>query len=462
MIILICILIGIALVILYYTRGLPLPVQALFFLLSWYAILGRGFAYIGIGNLFIGEIVFIFIAPYFLFSKWRYPESINFVKDSPGKAMILIMLLFAAYFLRGIIGYGQSSLRDCVILWYPVFAFFGYHIGTDAKLLGKYIKLLNFVFIVVFIYGLTYVFGEIVRNVSPVVDPEDGAFLVGHYTMNYVFVIGGIFYFLLLGKRGLKNILLIVLGISCLITISSRAGYLAFIVLTLGTGMIRKMFKYQVRAVKYLMIILCVVAFLGIVTHINTLTQVHLKMSLENIVQRIVNIFPGNYMITQDKDMQDFSEISQGTRLDRLKWTREALAIFKNNPKIWLFGEGFGYNLGAVIGFSYRVRYVHNSYVTLIVLTGLAGCGALLYLHSVFVIRARRFLKQVEPGMEDHKRNIITFCLVYYWAFMIIAFFGPLLECPFLAANLYFIMGVGIGAIKLFRQKQNTVYKLLG
>lgn len=449
-----------SLVMLFIMRGLPVRLKALLFLLSWYSILGRGFAYINIYGVYIGEIVTFFVCLGFLMSKNFRAGIGGFIREPIAKPLVFALMLFAAYLVRSLSVYGREALRDCVLLWYPVFIFFGYQVGVSEPYLNKYLKLLSFVFGLIFLYGITYSFGIVLRNNSPVINAEANAFLFGHYVMNYALITAGIFYYLLLGRKGPLNTTLIIFGITTLIIIGSRAGYLTFVSLVLAAGMLKGFFKYQRKITRYLVVVVFIIVLTGVVVEPSVLTANHLKMSLENICQRFISIFSGTYVITKDSGMREFSEAARGTRQVRLEWALQALGLWKDDPGAWIFGKGFGFNLGEVIGFSPEIRYVHNSYVTLIVVTGLAGFLTIMALHALFVKKALIFIR---TGSEERRDvNIILFFLVYQWAFMIVAIFGPLLEGPFLAANLYFIMGVCIGAIKPFKARAGISNNVLG
>jgi hypothetical protein len=419
-------------------------------------VLGRGFAHIRLGPAFIGEIAIGFILLALMGSKGAQQMVLRFARERAGRVACLLLMLFCVYFVRGHLAYGAESYRDAVLLLYVLFAFFGYTMATGDILLDKCLKLLSVAFTLCFLYGLTYPFGAQVREISPIVNAEAEAYLFGHYTMNYVFVIGGIFYFMLLAPPTPLSKALVVVGITTLLVLFSRAGYVAFLLLLMVLAALTPRLKRRVRAAGYVALVLAVIGVLSM-TDIYIPAQNRFRLSLPNVAQRLVSIFSGDCLVSPE--LTDFEKVAQGTKSDRISWAVESARILAEDKPALLLGKGFGFNLGEAIGFSPVIRYVHNSYVTALVLTGSLGLAVLLSFHALVIGRALVFVRRAGPADERTKR-LVTFFLLYDLAFLIVACFGPLLECPFLAANLYFVSGICIALTG--RARTRTISPFIG
>jgi hypothetical protein len=425
----------------------PLFAVVLFGLLVGYMVLGRGFAYVGVGPLYVGEIAvgLILLA---LMGATDTPAKVRaFAEEPAGAVACLLLVLFCAYLVRGQLSYGAKSHRDAVLLFYVVFAFFGYLVAGDEALLDRCVKVLSVAFPLCFLYGLSYPFGEAVRALSPIVNAETRAYLFGHYTMGYVCVIGGILYFLLLARPGAWRNTMILAGITTLLVLFSRAGYLAFAVSLMGLTALKRRLKRRVRIAGYVALVLACIAVLGM-TEAYLPTQNEFRLSVPNVAQRVVSIFSGDHLLSAE--MADFEEIAQGTKHDRLRWAGESLDTLAADPAAVIWGKGFGFNLGEAIGFGAAVRYVHNSYVTAVVLLGVPVAVLLLAFHAVVIWRGVAFVRAAD-GAEDGARRLVAFLVLYHLAFLVVAGFAPLLSCPFLAANLYFVSGLSIGLTRKVR-----------
>lgn len=420
---------------------MPIYSYVLFSLLAGYAILGRGFAYIGIGNVFIGEIVTAFLLLSFLISKRLQSCTFEFIRSQIGKVSLVLFVFFVIYLFMGIATYGGGALRDSVILWYIIFIYFGYWVGINNYLLNKYLTSLSYVFVACFIYAFSYPFGSIVRELSPLVNPAAEAYLLGHYTMIYVFVTGGIFYFLILRQKRFRSKILALIGISALLVLFSRAGYLVMMILAFIRVFSNSNMKDRLIIFRYLSLVVIIIIFLSLF-NIYLITQNQYNLSIANIAQRVISIVSDHVI---NSELYEFANVSLSTKEDRLVWAAQSLAILSEDPMHLLFGKGLGFNAGAVLGFSPTMRYVHNSYITLVLLTGISGALLFFLLHALFIRKAIIFLRR--KAYPTYEKNLVTFFLFYYFAFMMTGLFGPLLEAPFLAANLYFIMGVCCGLI---------------
>jgi len=89
------------------------------FVLLGYALIGKGFAYLGLPPLYMGEIAFLSGIMVFL----RTGVSVGAVTTMPAVLLITLMALVLARTIPFVGMYGFDALRDCTIVMYGGFAF---------------------------------------------------------------------------------------------------------------------------------------------------------------------------------------------------------------------------------------------------------------------------------------------------------------------------------------------------
>src|SRR5207248_7218375 len=97
-----------------------------------YALLGRGWAHVGVPPIFVGELVlFCGVVTFFLFGRWRE------LFDLPAVWCLFLLQIWGVYrTLPYLSTYGADALRDAVLWGYSVFALlvFGVILAQPARL----------------------------------------------------------------------------------------------------------------------------------------------------------------------------------------------------------------------------------------------------------------------------------------------------------------------------------------
>ena len=114
-------------------------------------------------------------------------------------------------------------------------------------------------------------------------------------------------------------------------------------------------------------------------------------------------------------------------------WTRVLHSLSSTEERF--LGHGYGFPLGAVVGFGVDLFTPHNFIVFLLGYTGIVG--ALIFL-GLLISLLKTFLRLPKSSLK-------TFLLSQLAGTLVLAFFGNTLETPFAAAPFYWVMGVAYG-----------------
>lgn len=140
----------------------------------------------------------------------------------------------------------------------------------------------------------------------------------------------------------------------------------------------------------------------------------------------------------------------EGTKRFRLGWWREIIDYTFNGPYFWQ-GKGFGVNLADADGFQVAegvMRAPHNSHLSILARMGVPGFGIWIVLQVGFgivlllaAIRAHR----LRLGLLS---QLSAWVLVYWTAIMVNTSFDPYLEGPQGAIWFWSVFGLGLACIR--------------
>lgn len=117
-------------------------------------------------------------------------------------------------------------------------------------------------------------------------------------------------------------------------------------------------------------------------------------------------------------------------------WSRVLYSLCSTEDR--LLGHGYGFPLGALVGFGADLFTPHNFAIFLIGYTGTVGVAIFL---GLLISLLMNFLRLPRSPLK-------TFLISQLAATLILAMFGNALETPFVAAPFYWMMGVAYGLAK--------------
>ena len=413
-----------------------------------YALLGRGFSYLGKPPVYVGEFI-LALGSIALVLK---PNAK--ILRSPITWLLLLLMIIGSLGTISFLGtYGTDALRDAV-LW-------GY--GFFAILTASFFLRLNTIWDVVFVYQrwiprllvcipigmvLFYMANDIIprwptSNV-PVLNPKGGDIAV-HLSGALSFIILGLNRFSGCEKKSMNEVtewvLWIVLIIGCLTVLTGRAAILTI----LSTSILILVIRPTIRWAKpIILLILLVIGF--IVFNFKISLSGERSISTETITKAVQSIFNTTGISYYD-----------GPRQWRLDWWKRIIDYTVFGEYFWT-GKGYGINLAnddgfQVFEFFYEqpLRSPHNSHLTFLARSGLPGFLAWIALQIVFCTSLFRAYRKATKSRRHDWAILNLWVLAYWFAFMVNATFDVFLEGPQGGIWFWCVFGFGIALTEVQR-----------
>jgi hypothetical protein len=341
------------------TRGAPLQgdryLAFLGFVLLGYALMGKGFAYLGLPPLYIGEIAFLGGIIVFL----RTGVSVGALTTLPAVLLIALMALVLARTIPFVGIYGFDALRDSAIVTYGGFAFIVIGLLLEnARRINLVLHLYRFMLACLPIMFVSlcltkYWQDDIPRLYGPVPIVSLGPSAVGTH-------LAGAMVFVLIGYRKVSVAWLLVwLATLALVGATNRGATLAVIVpITIAMLALRRFRLMFATAV------LTVGVFAALLTLESAVGEYEeAKDSMDRQVS-------AHQIVENTKSMMGQSGAqTEGTKKWRLNWWDIIINDTFHGPHFWT-GRGFGINLAdADLGADPRnprppLRSPHNAHMT--------------------------------------------------------------------------------------------------
>lgn len=428
-------------------RYLALLAQALL----GYALMGKGFAYIGIRPIYVGE--FVFAAGILVFL--RSGAVIAACATLPSVALAVAMAWTLVRTAPFVGEYGVDALRDSVIITYGGFAFIiialvledARRIATLVRYYG--ILLVSFPAIPVG-FGITkYWVGEVPTVFGPdipIVDIQASA--VGTH-------LAGAAVFALVGYRKVTPIWVMIWFCTlAMIGATNRGATLA--------ALVPVAFAMLVLGRLRLMVIMAVTAvgILGaLYTAEATFTQYQevkesadRSISAHQIVENIKSI------------VGQSGEQTEGTKQWRINWWNIILEDTLYGPHFWT-GRGFGLNLAFADGFAGTdmsgppLRSPHNANMTILARAGVPGVVLWAFLLLCWVAMMLKALIVAKSRGDTQWAGLFLWVLCYAASIFINATFDVTLEGPMQGIWFWCLFGLGIGSAMVYRAETASIIR---
>lgn len=417
-----------------------------------YALMGKGFAYLGFPPLYVGEIAFIAGMVVFL----RIGAFASVLVTLPALLLVVLMAWVLARTIPFVGEYGFDSLRDSVVVIYGFFAFLviallledDRRITTVLRYYG--LMLMSFPAIPVGFWLTKYWGDSIPRLYGPVPIVEIGASAVGTH-------LAGAMVFILIGFRKVSPLWILVWLLTfALVAATNRGATLAVIVpVTLAMLILGRYRLLLTTAVTALALFTALLAFESMFGEPQEATE-----SIERPVSAHQIAENAKSMIGQS------GQQTEGTKQWRLNWWDIIINDTIGGPNFWT-GRGFGINLALADGFAgtdYQLRdrpvtrSPHSVHMTMLARAGVPGAVLwILVIVSWFGMLARSIIVAGLRGDEQWLR-LFLFVGCYVMAIIINASFDVTLEGPMQGIWFWCLFGFGIGSTMIYRaQRANDI-----
>jgi len=414
-----------------------------------YVAFGKGFAYLGVGSIYIGELlltgglVLLLINP-------RLQAALL-------RANLILLLLFvlclwcAARTVPYLGTYGMLALRDGALWGYAAFAVVLYAIVSSypqalARIVSWYsLFARTFPFVMTIVLLVPYAAWPVI--------PLTGRPLVWYKPGDVGVHLAGVVVAVLLGiapirRRGALLWVLCLANVALRVAAVNRGGMLAMasawlvMLLLLAPATPRSAVVWIKRTAPVLLlltfILVCVVAAWPSALD-------HLGIDLDTTLKKYASLVT-------------FSD-QTGTISDRLAWWRKIVGYTFGGEYFWT-GKGFGINLGLDDGFDWHysaedagtLRSPHNSHLTFLARAGVPGFLSWIATQGTWLFTLLRAYIRSTNRRHTLWRRWFCFLTCYWTAFMVNAMFDVYLEGPMGGIWFWSLFGVGIGSVVVYQR----------
>ena len=424
--------------------------RLLFCTLAGYALLGKGFAYLGIAPLFIGEIAL----GLGLCAVFRSGCRLAMLATVPSFLLATLFTLVMTEAVAFIPAYGVDAIRDSVILLYSLFAFIVIALILEKP--GRLCWTLGVYGGFAWLYGMI---GGVLFYLS--IYLADNLYDSGMYfpgtgiEMPYVRAgeaaphLAGAAVFMLLGFRRVPPAWVLLLFVNILMVSPTRAAMLSCLIPLALAAVLGRQMRRLAPLLLLAGMLLAVMYAIGLEIQQSDRPDQR-YVSAAQIVENVESILG----------------TSEATNLDatkewRLRWWQTIWNYTFNGPYFWT-GKGYGMALFQADGFADDVkgqpvlRSPHNIYMTVLARSGVPGLAlwgvtllawftALMNAHIVARLRG-----------ENQWANLFLWVGCYALAILIDASFDVALEGPMLGIWFWSLFGFGMASVMVYRACLDT------
>ncbi len=411
-----------------------------------YALMGKGFAYVGFPPFYVGEIAFLAGIAVFV----RSGAFVGSLATLPSLALVATMIWVVVRTVPYVSVYGLDALRDSVIILYGGFAFIV--IGLlleDARRIETVLRyysasLVTFPAIPLG-FWLTKYWGDHIPKLYgpnvPVV--EIGASALGTH-------LAGAAVFVLIGYRKVSWVWIVFwLGALAMIGATNRGATLAAAVAIffamLMLGRLRLMVRILVVGVSAFTVLLAAEA--AFTDYQEAKDSIDRPVSARQILENAKSI------VVQS------GQQTEGTKKWRLDWWEVIINDTFHGPSFWT-GRGFGLNLADADGFAGTsdpgnprppTRSPHNAHMTILARAGMPGVVLWsLVLLSWLGMMLRAMLVARARGHKQWS-DLFLWVICYVTAIVINGTFDVTLEGPMQGIWFWSLFGFGVGSVMVYR-----------
>lgn len=419
-------------------RGADLYLAFLGVVLSGYALDGRGFAYLGVPPLFIGEVAMLLG----LVVLWRSRGWIPLLRMPPAMALLPLSAWGMVRTGPYVSEYGANALRDAAVWGYSAFSWIiaGILIAKPSRLtwlVRGYRRLARTLVLGLPLVALVYrsMWTSLPRwpgTVVPMIFLKEGDALV-HFSGVLAFWVSGFG-----GRVGWPWLSALAASVAVLGMVD-RAGLISFmaVMALCVTLWPRSTVPWRIIAMTCVAVLVLWVTDLRIDVPEGKNRQISFDQILRNVSSMV-----------GDSD----NEGLDGTKTWRLNWWTDIVDYTFNGRHFWT-GKGFGVNLADDDGFQVladgSLRTPHNVHLNFLARAGVPGLALWALAQGAWgcaILRA--FLKSRRARDRDWL-GLFLFLGCFWTACMINASFDVFLEGPVGGVWFWSIYGVGLAALSI-------------
>lgn len=405
-----------------------------------YALFGKGWAYLGLPPIFIGEVVLLLgIATAFTFARWS-----PLLQSEPLWPLAL-MAIWGLYCTWPFIGdYGADALRDAAIWGYSGFAVVVFlHVCNRPERLASLVnKYRQFARIFLVAIPVVWLLCQYRANAIPtwpwadvqVIDAKGGDVAVH---------LAGVIAFWAVGLApGVSYRWLVLFAATAAMVGSANRGGMASLLAAVALCMLfrplnRPTWRLAMTSIAALLLLAAL--------------DVRLKVPDSDREISVAQLMANVTSVTS----QGKNQTLDSTKQWRIQWWTDIVNYTLYGKYFWT-GKGFGINLADADGYqgtawSGRLRSPHNGHLTMLARAGVPGVVLWILVHLVWSVCIYRAFSVCSRCGDHTWASLFLFLLAYWLAFMINASFDVFIEGPMGGIWLWTLYGVGLAALWIYR-----------
>lgn len=415
-------------------------------LLLGYAIMGRGFAYLGFPPVVVGEVVFFAGIATFI----RTGCLTAVLGTLPGLLLAITMAWVVLRTIPFLGAYGFDALRDSVVVLYGGFAFIVMALLLEDPRRVNTILRYYSAFLSLYVPAIPFIFvvSRYMSDYLPKMPGTDASFFKLEPSDIAVHLVGAAV-FSLVGFRKLTRVEIALL-ITAIVMVGavSRGPMLAEIVpIAAAALMLGKWRELRLTFIAGLLIFSVAYTVEPVVfDYVEAASSDERPISAHQVVDNVLSI------------VGEGGGQTEGTKEWRLDWWNMIIADTVFGPHFWI-GRGFGLNIALADGFSNwtissdhpPLRSPHNVHITLLARAGVPGVALWFGIIASWFGMMMHAMRTARRRGQAEWAGLLIFISCYVGSIVVNASFDPALEAPMQGVWFWSLLGLGIGSVMVFR-----------
>jgi hypothetical protein len=421
--------------------------RLLFCTLAGYALLGKGFAYLGIGPLFIGEIALGLGLCVVLRSGCR----LAMLATVPSLLVAILFTLVMTQAVAFVPAYGIDAIRDSVILLYTLFAFIVIALILEKpgrlqwtlRAYGRFAWLYGMIGGVVYTLSVYFAYNLYDRGLYLPGTNIEMPFVRAGEAASHV---GGVAVFMLLGFRRVPLPWVLLLFVNIVMLVPNRGAMLSCVI---PLGLAAVLGGQMRRVTPFLLLGGVLLAF-----------TYAIELEIPGPEGRSIG---AAQILANFESILDTSDAANldATKTWRLRWWQAIGNYTFDGPYFWT-GKGYGISLAEADGFADHVkgqpmlRSPHNIYMTVLARSGVPGLALWVLVQVAWFTALMNAHIVARRRGETQWANLFLWVACYGLAILIDASFDVALEGPMLGIWFWSLFGFGIASTMVYRACMGT------
>ncbi|MEM7786254.1 MAG: O-antigen ligase family protein [Bacteroidota bacterium] len=415
-----------------------------------YALFGRGFAYLGVPPLFIGEIV-LATGLVVVLTAIRLPRLLPTI---PMKLLAVLMLWVVLRTVPYLGSCGLDAVRDAMLAGYAVFAILVAALLLDRpeRLVEAFRRYRVLAVGVLAVGWWLYIVYRIRPDLFPAWPWADGVAVVANKPGDLLVHLAGITAFFVLGMRRASPLTLALLVVATgALMIGNRGGMVGYL-LGVSALAVLKPARASFGRLGFAGLFVVVLAF-AVDTGGLAINEGNRSLAPEQLVENIKSVFG----LSDERHLNSTAEW-------RTQWWGEIVDYTFAGP-YFADGKGFGVNLATADGFQVdereSLRSPHNSHLTFLARGGVPAFVLWLLVQGLWAGYVAAAWWRARLAGQEGWMSVFAFLTVYWVAAHVNASFDVYLEGPMGAILFWSVYGAGIAATVLQRTHPHLVDDLV-